>query len=265
MIEVHDDDRSPTRPESIAAGERLDCAWQDDDLARTFVESVRVAIPFGEAQLDVMMRVIEAGPGEIGAFVDLGCGDGILAQRILDGHPEAEACLVDFSEPMLVKARNRFADAGQNVHFVNADLADSAWFTAVEDLSPFDTIVSGYAIHHQPDERKMAIYREIFHLLGPGGVFVNIEHVSSPTDDLRVTSDALFVDSLAEYHESAGTGLTREQVAERFFNRKDKHANVLAPVDDQCDWLSDIGFEEVDCYFKVFELAVFGGRRPPCS
>jgi hypothetical protein len=26
-------------------------------------------------------------------------------------------------------------------------------------------------------------------------------------------------------------------------------------------WLRDIGFT-VDCYLKVFELAVFGGRRP---
>jgi hypothetical protein len=26
--------------------------------------------------------------------------------------------------------------------------------------------------------------------------------------------------------------------------------------------LRDIGFVDVDCYFKVFELAVFGGRKP---
>ena len=38
--------------------------------------------------------------------------------------------------------------------------------------------------------------------------------------------------------------------------------NILAPVGDQCDWLREIGFEDVDCYFKIFELAVFGGRKP---
>ena len=34
------------------------------------------------------------------------------------------------------------------------------------------------------------------------------------------------------------------------------------PSKQQCAWLRDIGFTDVDCYLKVFELAVFGGRRP---
>ena len=28
-------------------------------------------------------------------------------------------------------------------------------------------------------------------------------------------------------------------------------------------WLRQIGFQDVDCYFKAFELALFGGRKPP--
>jgi len=27
-------------------------------------------------------------------------------------------------------------------------------------------------------------------------------------------------------------------------------------------WLQEIGFADVDCYFKIFELALFGGRKP---
>lgn len=38
--------------------------------------------------------------------------------------------------------------------------------------------------------------------------------------------------------------------------------NIRAPVEDQCDWLREIGYEGVDCYFKIFEPAVFGGRKP---
>ena len=47
-----------------------------------------------------------------------------------------------------------------------------------------------------------------------------------------------------------------------YTNRPDKAANILAPVEMQCDWLREIGYEEVDCYFRVYELAVFGGRKP---
>jgi hypothetical protein len=33
-------------------------------------------------------------------------------------------------------------------------------------------------------------------------------------------------------------------------------------VEEQCRWLKEIGFVEVDCWFKVLELALFGGRKP---
>jgi len=34
-------------------------------------------------------------------------------------------------------------------------------------------------------------------------------------------------------------------------------------VEVQCEWLRDAGFIDVDCFFKAFELAIFGGKRPP--
>jgi hypothetical protein len=41
----------------------------------------------------------------------------------------------------------------------------------------------------------------------------------------------------------------------------DKNENIPAPVETQCQWLRDIGFQEVDCFFKTFELALFGGKK----
>ena len=55
---------------------------------------------------------------------------------------------------------------------------------------------------------------------------------------------------------------TRQEIADIFMNRPDKAANILLSVETQCDWLREIGYEEVDCYFRIYELAVFGGRRP---
>jgi hypothetical protein len=57
-------------------------------------------------------------------------------------------------------------------------------------------------------------------------------------------------------------------VASTYDQRPDKAANILAPVEEQCAWLRAVGFVDVDCFFKAFELAVFGGRKPiaaPCA
>jgi len=32
-------------------------------------------------------------------------------------------------------------------------------------------------------------------------------------------------------------------------------------LEKQCEWLREIGFNEVDCYMKIFELALFGGIK----
>jgi tRNA (cmo5U34)-methyltransferase len=59
-----------------------------------------------------------------------------------------------------------------------------------------------------------------------------------------------------------GSPRTFDELAEEYKNRPDKAANILASTELQCDWLRKIGYEEVDCYFRIYELAVFGGRRP---
>jgi hypothetical protein len=48
---------------------------------------------------------------------------------------------------------------------------------------------------------------------------------------------------------------------QRWSNTSFKEANILAPVETQCQWLREIGFEHVDCYLKIFELEVFDGVR----
>lgn len=232
--------------------------WKDPALVGRFLTGVRGGLPFAAAQIDILLRVVEARGRPVRAIADLGCGDGILAAAILGRYPKASATLVDFSEAMLERARARLKGK-RRVAFVLADFGKKSWTAAVAERAPFDAIVSGYAIHHQPDAHKRRLYREIFQLLGPGGMFVNVEHVSSATEWVESVSDGMFIDSLYEFHRSKKT---RAQVAREFVHRPDKAANILAPVEEQCRWLRRCGFADVDCYFKAFEIAIFGGRRP---
>jgi ubiquinone/menaquinone biosynthesis C-methylase UbiE len=233
--------------------------WKDDALVRTFLEGVRGGIPLAGEQFDAMIRVIAARDEPLRCFLDVGSGAGAVAAAVLGRFPDARAVLVDFSASMLDAAREQFGDEHR---LILADVGTPEWVEKVVAEGPFDAVVSGYAIHHLPDERKRTLYGEIFALLAAGGVFVNVEHVLSATPWVGEINDRLFIDSLYAHHQRLGGGKTREQVAEEYYYRPDKAANILAPVEAQCDWLREIGFADVDCYFKVFELAVFGGRKP---
>lgn len=238
-----------------------DRIWQNDEVVRNFLNDTRGALPLAGYQIETMLRLIATGRPSIHTFLDLGCGDGILGRSIRARYPEADGVFLDFSEPMLTNARQKL-NGTPNVTFIQQDFGQPGWQESITTWKPFDVIVSGFAIHHQPDTRKRAIYQEIYDLLPPGGIFLNLEHVKPATEWVEHITEELVIDGLYDYHRSRQPDLSREAVAQNFHARADKAANILAPVENQCQWLREIGFTHVDCYLKVFEFALFGGLRP---
>lgn len=182
----------------------------------------------GEATL------LEFLPERVDRVLDLGTGDGRLLALVRTARPGAAGLGLDLNEHMLATATERFAPDA-DVEIRAHDLEDP-----LPDVGPFDAVVSSFAIHHVPDERKRALYAEVFGLLRPGGVFLNLEHVASVSP--RLHDEFL--------------GLVGVDPA------KDDPSNLLAPVGDQLAWLRDIGFTEVDCHWKWRELALLAGARP---
>jgi tRNA (cmo5U34)-methyltransferase len=224
--------------------------------------SFRSAIPLVQEQVGVMMSILTSRPAPVKNFLDLGCGDGILGAAVLGVYPSSRGALVDFSEPMLGQARDQLKDYVDQLTFLNLDYGDPAWVSAVRSQGPFDAIVSGFSIHHQPDERKHSIYQEIFSLLGPGGWFINIEHIAPAAPLASDLFNNHMIDAYYAMEQRSGGTRMRAQMADVYLKRPDKEANKLLSVDVQCSWLREIGFEEVDCYFRIYELAVLAGRRP---
>ena len=234
--------------------------WQRQDLAKLFLEDVRGGIPLAAEQIDVLLRVVRQATAKVDRLLDLGCGDGILGRTVLAEYPQAAGVFVDFSEHMIEAARKK-ADS-RRATFVVADLATKAWMQSLGNQAPFDLVLSGLAIHHLPDARKRELYHEIFDRLNPGGLFLNLEHVAPRSPWAQQAFDELFVDSLWSHQQKRGGTKTRDDVAREWYHRPDKTENILAPVELQCQWLQEIGFEDVDCLFKLFQLALFGGKKP---
>jgi cyclopropane fatty-acyl-phospholipid synthase-like methyltransferase len=176
-------------------------------------------------------------PTEAKRVLDLGCGNGHLLVLVLSHCPEATGVGLDFSPSMLAQARNRFAE-DDRVALIDHNMDDP-----LPELGSFDCIVSSFAIHHCTHERKRELYGELFHLLEPGGVFCNLEHVSSPNQQIHDR----FVEAM---------GMSPED---------EDPSNKLLDVETQLRWLREVGFEDVDCHWKWRELALLAGRKPPAN
>ncbi len=224
--------------------------------------SYRAAIPLAQEQIGIMLSILKTRTRPVEKFLDLGCGDGILGAAILGEYPSSRGVLADFSEPMLDQARGQLRQYASQLIFKNLDYGDPAWVNRLQAEGPFDAIVSGYSIHHQPDDRKRPIYEEIFSLLKSDGWFINIEHIAAASQLATDLFNKHIIDGYFAIEQRNGGSRTREEMADVYMNRPDKDTNKLLAVEVQCNWLREIGYEAVDCYFRIYELAVFAGRRP---
>jgi malonyl-CoA O-methyltransferase len=72
-------------------------------------------------------------------IADLGCGPGLLTERLVRAFPDAEIHGIDLSEGMIREARKRLGGA-KNVSFAEGDIA------TFESSAPFDLVASNYAL-----------------------------------------------------------------------------------------------------------------------
>src|SRR6186997_2654614 len=123
-----------------------DEVWKQSDVVNRYLSS-RVAIPMMAEQIGIMMSILKSSGQPVRNFIDLGCGDGILGATILNEFPSARGVLADFSEPMLVQAREQLKRFSSQLVFENLDYGDPAWVSRMQSHGPFDAIVSSYSIH----------------------------------------------------------------------------------------------------------------------
>ena len=169
--------------------------WLTKELSEIFSEGVRGAIPGANFQLEIITKLISVWSPSPATILDLGCGDGILDRMLLAKYPAAHTVFEDFSEPMLGKVRQKVGD-NKMATVIQIDFATPDWTDAVEAQTPFDIVVSGFAIHHQPDDRKRALYTEIYNLLKEGGIFLNLDQVCSETSVISEIFDSFFLENI---------------------------------------------------------------------
>lgn len=204
--------------------------WADTDHAEAYLDRAD-DIPHRREGETVLLNHV---PMDVQRILDLGTGDGRLLALLKANRPEVKGVALDFSPTMLQAAQDRFDDNPQ------ITVKEHNLEQPLPRFEPFDAIVSSFAIHHLSDPRKRALYQDVFSLLVPGGWFCNLEHVASPNDTLH----RRFLEAI---------DCTPED---------EDPSNQLTDVETQLSWLREIGFEDVDCYWKWLELALLIGRKP---
>jgi SAM-dependent methyltransferase len=134
------------------------------------------SLPDREDRFTALIDAVEEGTGRPDPLVlDLGCGPGSLAVRLLDRLPRAAVIGID-ADPVSL-ALGQAAYAGRpGLRFLDLDLRIPGWSGQLGLNRPADAAVSTTALHwlREPDLRAM--YAELATVLGPGGLLLNGDH-----------------------------------------------------------------------------------------
>jgi tRNA (cmo5U34)-methyltransferase len=220
--------------------------WQDPAHVTWWTERMDAPGQDRARELELLTRLVPA-LGDAPRLLDLGAGYGAVSAAVLAALPTASAVLVDFSAPMMAEGAARLSAFAGRWRYVTWDLNQPSWPPDAE--GPFDAVVSAQALHHLSDERKDALYREVYAHLTPGGAFVIWDPVRPPHPYLAAVYDAAARGEQAPADRS---------VADRPLNT---HEAGVAPLADQLAWLRAAGFGAVDCFWKRGASAIFGGYK----
>ena len=132
-----------------------------------------------EERFTALIDAVEASAGRPDPLVlDLGCGPGSLAVRLLARLPEATVVAVDADPVTLSLGRAGYA-AVSGLRFVDLDLRTAGWSSRLdlEAGRPVDAVVSTTALHWLSARELHDLYVTLAGLLRPGGLFLDGDHL----------------------------------------------------------------------------------------
>lgn len=145
-----------------------------------------VSMPDREERFTALIDTVEEGTGRPDPLIiDLGCGPGSLAVRLLARRPAATVVAVD-ADPLLLALGRAAEPQLAGLRFADADLRVPGWSGALGLGAPADAAVSTTALHWLSGPALAAMYAELATVLRPGGLLLNGDHLeedetASPT------------------------------------------------------------------------------------
>ncbi len=231
--------------------------WVEKDFSNQYLEAADIYILERKLQLEILKSFYNhfLSSKNDNKVLDLGCGDGIISHELLKIDKSISATLVDGSDEMLNRAKERLSGF-RGINFLRASFQDLLQKNVM--LSSFDFVVSSLAIHHLTIDEKKSLFEYIYSKLNSGGYFVNMDIILSPAKNLEDWYLLLWKECIKKTQTKLKQEGNYEDIVERYKSNADNKPDTLI---EQLKALESVGFKEVDCFWKYGIFTMFGGKR----
>jgi len=193
-------------------------------------------------------------------ILEIGAGEGLLAEALLTRFRRAALTALDGSESMRHATSARLAPFGERARVAPFDVTALDWW---DRMLGVDLIVSSLCLHHLNDAKKQYVFRAAAERLSARGALLIADIVEAQHPAER----RLFAESWETVaRDQAGTSATPERL-DAFHRHRWNHFRFPDPADHpsplffQLVWLKHAGFAIADCYWAAAGHAVYGGFK----
>ena len=217
-----------------------------DSLSETYTKMILRCVPKYHEMHDHLFQYIPEGFMPI-RILELGCGSGLLSQKIIDHFPNAMIDMVDISSEILSLCKLNVGE-NERFNFINKDFNKLAI-----DHSSYDLIFSSIAIHHLIDEEKVVLLNKIYDWLMPHGILLYSDQTKGATAEIYQKHINVWE------IESKKMGATDEEWDEWMNHQKNHdHHSIL---NEQISWLQKAGFDKIDVLWRYLLWTVYYARK----
>jgi trans-aconitate methyltransferase len=233
--------------------------WTEDD-SRTYREIAEVAVPRRQEMTATIVAAVPFSRDEPVKMLDLGSGDGRLAEALLTVFPRATLTALDGSESMRRDASQRLAVFGDRARVAAFDVAALDWW---DRMFGVDLLVSSLCLHHLNDAKKQYLYKAAAERLSARGAML----VADLIDPQHPASRRLAADQWDAQAKQQAEVLGAPELFQRFVDTRWNHFRFPDEGDHPSAlfhhlvWLRHAGFAAVDCCWLHAGHAVFGGFK----
>ena len=194
----------------------------------------------------VLRLLPDPRPGEPYRVLDIGTGSGLLIERLLGQVAGARIHLVHSDQANLDAARDRLEAFADQITYEHVD------YVRMNLDGPYDVIISELAANFLENKSKRTVLSAAYAGLRRGGRVIGLIQARGPTE-------ALEAHYASEWERMArDLGATDGDLANTIITSAKGRTATLA---QQLDWMASDGFENVDCFVKLWRFAVVAGDK----
>ena len=205
---------------------------------------------------EVMLDLIITLTSPQSTVMELGAGTGLFTEKLLKTNHFREIYITDGADAMLSIAQQNLVAEHTLLHFIKLDFTTD--WSGLLTGKDFDVITSSMAVHHAADKQRL--FQQVYSTLKPKGVFLLADHMAGASACIQhlIGRERALVKLGRDAKENPKRVMELINWDEE---RQKVEGNLCETITQYQCYLEKSGFEDVDCIWRDYWLAIFVARK----